>query len=608
MVDWSLKVSWYGYISCLNFLLLISLYLLYLLYIHRFLDTEIDLDFVSHALAAIHISRKELMGLSESLMPSRDPAPVTNEVVMDLEHFRIKEGLPKSFVCSWILKLTGSANIPDAKLHKDITKMMTDFHKLKTRKCENKDSKIQAFCASEFVCQHPKPTTTSTTTTSTSSTERKQEQSIKQLQTTIKNMTTEMDTLKSTVDDLSRDKMELLDKKKELETKVENLENEIGQCQCESKERRQLMKENIHMKHQVQSTKNTERSLKRLKLQLSDHERERNTTVESCERKLRKLNEKVKTLENENVKLLNEIDKLNIELLEKKNVELRIKEEGNRYNDNVRKTVLSLKEANIPSRRCSEVIKIVASNLFEHEFDKQDLPSHQTVLNICDEGHVLARVQVADQMLASDNVTLHTDGTSRDQKKYVSQQISLDSGDTLTLGFKTVACENSKTLLEVASSQLDELATLYAEYKEKDRDEIFKEILVKITSLMSDRASVMKKFNEEFLSFIKSEVGQEHHIHFLYCNAHFLLGLSRSCIEELKITEKDLGRKLGRDQLPRFRMFSSTTENATSRLIRTASDLVGPRGDSKNGCREDWLAFCEEEDKVSFMTSYRSNR
>ena len=43
-------------------------------------------------------------------------------------------------------------------------------------------------------------------------------------------------------------------------------------------------------------------------------------------------------------------------------------------------------------------------------------------------------------------------------------------------------------------------------------------------------------------------------------------------------------------------------------MIRTASHVTGPRGDQKNGCRVEWLAYCEEKGVKSRMTSYRSNR
>ena len=40
-----------------------------------------------------------------------------------------------------------------------------------------------------------------------------------------------------------------------------------------------------------------------------------------------------------------------------------------------------------------------------------------------------------------------------------------------------------------------------------------------------------------------------------------------------------------------------------------ACDILGPRGDDKNGFRQEWLAFCETElDRPSAITSFRDNR
>ena len=74
--------------------------------------------------------------------------------------------------------------------------------------------------------------------------------------------------------------------------------------------------------------------------------------------------------------------------------------------------------------------------------------------------------------------------------------------------------------------------------------------------------------------------------------------------------EKDLtqdGRTpLGRDAEKKFKLYHSS-ETAASCLIRTASDVLGPRGDEKSSCWADWQAYCEEEDVKSYMTSFRSN-
>ena len=105
----------------------------------------------------------------------------------------------------------------------------------------------------------------------------------------------------------------------------------------------------------------------------------------------------------------------------------------------------------------------------------------------------------------------------------------------------------------------------------------------------------------------------------LYCNAHYLFGLSRASEAVLKTEEKSMtaatgGRMtaatggLGRDALPKFNHFKSACETATSRVIRTASDIFRPRGDEKNGCRAEWQGFCEINGRKSTVPCYRSNR
>ncbi|KAL8589985.1 hypothetical protein ACOMHN_007010 [Nucella lapillus] len=270
---------------------------------------------------------------------------------------------------------------------------------------------------------------------------------------------------------------------------------------------------------------------------------------------------------------------------------------------------LSKADANVAASQCGKVISIVGQHLFNVDLKEEDLPKLQNSINIADEGHFLAKFQATETILAADNVTLHTDGTSRGAHKIVGQQITLDSGATLYLGLNTVATEDSETLLEVTIQMLQELSDVYAAEETNDRkEEVFNALLTKLTSCMSDRAAVMKLFSTKLSDFLQSTLGQEVTLHFLKCNAHFLLGLSRSCETSLKTLEEEmteqLGWKLGRDTHQKFQRFRGN-ERATARVIRLASSLLGPRGDEKNGCRAEWLAFLKNK---SLLTSYRSNR
>ena len=240
-----------------------------------------------------------------------------------------------------------------------------------------------------------------------------------------------------------------------------------------------------------------------------------------------------------------------------------------------------------------------------------DLPCVQTVLNMADEGHfILSKLQIAEIVLESKDVTLHTDGTTRDHNKTVGQQISLPSGATLSLGFAGVDTENSSTLLERTIDLLDELSEIYSLHSEdEEKETIFKGVLEKITSVMSDGASVMKSYNEKLLQHKKTQVGEDVGVRFLYCNAHFLLGMRKACEAALKTTERENSQTgLGRDALSRFSHFKSNNGNTTSRLIRTACDCPRPKGDEKSGCRTEWQGYCDSIEKQSEMTSYRSNR
>ena len=76
--------------------------------------------------------------------------------------------------------------------------------------------------------------------------------------------------------------------------------------------------------------------------------------------------------------------------------------------------------------------------------------------------------------------------------------------------------------------------------------------------------------------------------------AFFLLALSSAAENALHDFEKeavDEGGKLGRDSSSKFVSFSTAAESAAMRLIRLATEVLGPRGDEKSGCRREWTAF-----------------
>ena len=79
-----------------------------------------------------------------------------------------------------------------------------------------------------------------------------------------------------------------------------------------------------------------------------------------------------------------------------------------------------------------------------------------------DEGYALSQMQVVENVLISNHAKIHSDGTSRDQKKIVGHQISTSLGYTFYLGFIPVATEKASTLLQITSNINHKLSETYS--------------------------------------------------------------------------------------------------------------------------------------------------
>ena len=96
-----------------------------------------------------------------------------------------------------------------------------------------------------------------------------------------------------------------------------------------------------------------------------------------------------------------------------------------------------------PTNKCSNPIKTVAKWVFGKTINMTDLPSTSTVGNTLDRAQCLSKYQIAEGNGDSEMWDLHSDGTTRDEKKCVSTQVILDTGRSLSKRFKTVAVEDS---------------------------------------------------------------------------------------------------------------------------------------------------------------------
>ena len=287
---------------------------------------------------------------------------------------------------------------------------------------------------------------------------------------------------------------------------------------------------------------------------------------------------------------------------------------GKLFSENVRLTYMSLQgEADVAASKCSLVINIISKYLYENEIPMSDLPCTQSALNFSSEGLFLSMVQVAETIHKTEHFTLGTDETGRNKKRLLERHIYLSTGGSMSLGFTEIASENADTLLDVSISLLKDLCETYCSVDDTlVLDSLFREMLVKLKCLMSDRAAVMKLFDKKMAAFKNQFLGEDCTTHFLFCNAHFLLGLTSVTETVMKTIDSNFLKEkivLGRDNDPHMKhLFQNSSEVAALRVVRAAAEIFGPRGDEKNGCRNEWLVYVKQNNEKSRFTSYRSNR
>ena len=418
---------------------------------------------------------------------------------------------------------------------------------------------------------------------------------------------------------ISKMEQQLKEKVKMVKTKgaqIEKLQGQIDKIQKDLTARKEEIR-TLKSRSSYQSLRKQKTYLKNKEITLGKKEAEllkSRNRVRNLRKKISKLEKRLvvkKARQRELKTKITDIQAENEMLVEDtaKFVELKSDSVGHPFKANVEKCVMELcGENDVPTTKVGNVIKVVSKWIFESDVDS--VPSASSANNMMDRAHVLSKLQIREGINKCGGWTLHGDGTSRDGKKIVGQQVSLDSGETLSGGFSSVAVEDAVTLLDNVIAMMEELGEIVEEEK---KDDTIKEMMKKMTAVMSDRSSVNKSFNMKLADYRDSLLAEDSiDLEFLFCNAHFLLGLSNNCESVLKEFEKEIiderGHGLGRDNCGKFSRFHGG-ESASARFIRTACDVLGPRGDQKNGCKQQWDAFCSEHVKIkSKVTSFRMNR
>ncbi|PIK33021.1 hypothetical protein BSL78_30166, partial [Apostichopus japonicus] len=123
--------------------------------------------------------------------------------------------------------------------------------------------------------------------------------------------------------------------------------------------------------------------------------------------------------------------------------------------------------------------------------DVERLPKATFAKEMVFEARAMAQLQFCDAVLEDDNLTLHSDGTTKFGHHYGSYDVSFGEGKVFTLGVR-------ETTLRVLEEIVQDLVDLGGQAKVRLDLGCF---LTKIKNGMSDRHSVQKKFNELLADF-----------------------------------------------------------------------------------------------------------
>lgn len=322
-----------------------------------FLQTAVDFDFVSPALSSIGLKRGEILNLLTS--ESYSEASITNEVVVDLDNFRSRENLPAVMTPRWLKKLTGDET-SEQTVGSTVKKLMNTYRTLLKQKGGAHDDKMKQFLQSSFFSR-PQQASMPLNVTETIN---KENQKKSMQQDKIKHLSEDIATLKVAAGELASDRLLLIQEVKDLRKKVVEQKQAL----------RELQPLNVRkLKNKIVELKCNSRKAKRLRKQLETERVLFKRRLASEQRNTRKWKAKGKQKDT----LINRLQQqlANLEISESpKVIQTRIPEQCNRFNDDVRKTIIALiTESNLPSTKCQTVIRVVAKYLFHQ--DLPDLPS-----------------------------------------------------------------------------------------------------------------------------------------------------------------------------------------------------------------------------------------
>lgn len=532
-------------------------------------------------LEATGVTEDALLGLDD--LPSLAGKTLSNGAVIELALFRQKNGLRWKVLGRWLadlLDITDDLHLPsEQNLRNVILKLINKRDGLSKNRRRNESALIE-FLNERFemptshLTDHPPQETVvdnaaCAPTEAHSDTEESELQNVKDkltLQTRVAQNLSKK--LKRRDERVQKEKSNALQFKHQLE----KAESKLSRAQ-EAK-----MKYRAQAKYQSKMRQHVEEEIVHLADEVEVKGVENAKILDDIAVQVLELEERVKYLQRENEALQAEINDI-------KEMKLPTKV-GRKYTENVRQCCMELLSHNVSLKNVAAVIDSVLRNMVG--LKAEDLPHYTTINRMLIEMKAVAQ-QLADLLTSEENLTLHSDGTTKFGQHYQSFQLSATSS-TYSLGLSEILSGSAENTLESLKLILGDIdATL--------GKSVGNSILAGIKNTMSDRHVVQKSFNgllEDYRSEVLPEVvkgwsdlqvEQRERLSLLnnfFCGLHLLVGMAETAAASIGEWENIHFEELaiGAAALPSH---WKKNESGTVRLIRTACKAFQRYGSGQAG-------------------------
>ena len=267
---------------------------------------------------------------------------------------------------------------------------------------------------------------------------------------------------------------------------------------------------------------------------------------------------------------------------------------------------------NVATKQVEPVIRSVLKNIAS--IDVEALPRQSTLTGMLAEMKCLAYQQISDEICQEENLTLHSDGTSKFGEHYESYQISTEKG-VYSLGLCEMLTGSAELTLHLLKQIMHDLDLVAGAGSGNV-------LVAKIKNTMSDRHVVQKKFNSlledyrlEILPVVIQEWGQltateQDHVstlHNFFCGMHVLVGMAdTTSITLLHWENAHFDSTVG--SIRTGAGFPSS-ESGVVRLITITCKAMGRHGSEQSGVYQLFTTFLKSNNiKHNPLSPFKGNR